>query len=256
MCVVQISFSCAYHSLHFAFELFSCAGKGTSSKDGSALCGALLEHLDRMSISGIFATHLHEMFDLPLALRTVVDKKMGCSVDEEGEVQWSYELQDGRCTDSMALVTAKKYGIDANIIARAEELSNLFDSACRLNVTTSGIKASMSVVEVAGGVGDVIGVMRDIETCAGSNNDEAGSVLVKRNHSKYHLSSDVSPIMRLIGASDISDVHIVPASWEPPVALEGSSCVYVLQLYSLTKVCMEFLVIACVFFILLVLALI
>jgi hypothetical protein len=31
-------------------------------------------------------------------------------------------------------------------------------------------------------------------------------------------------------------VQVVPAAWETPVGLEGTSCVYILQLYSLTKV--------------------
>lgn len=43
-----------------------------------------MEHLDRRRISGIFATHLHELFLLPLQLRTVQEKKMGYTVDESG----------------------------------------------------------------------------------------------------------------------------------------------------------------------------
>ena len=59
-------------------------GKGTSAKDGSALSGALLEHLDRKNITGVFATHLHELFMLPLRLKSVSDKKMGYTQDTEG----------------------------------------------------------------------------------------------------------------------------------------------------------------------------
>ena len=39
---------------------------GTSARDGSALAGALLEALERRGVVGVFATHLHELFDLPL----------------------------------------------------------------------------------------------------------------------------------------------------------------------------------------------
>lgn len=62
----------------------SFTGKGTSAKDGSSLSGALLEHLDSRGISGIFATHLHELFLLPLTLHTVAEKKMGYCLDEAG----------------------------------------------------------------------------------------------------------------------------------------------------------------------------
>ena len=65
-------------------------GKGTSAKDGSALSGALLEHLDQRRISGIFSTHLHELFRLPLRLKSVTDKKMGYAVDDAGVLIWVY----------------------------------------------------------------------------------------------------------------------------------------------------------------------
>lgn len=35
-----------------------------------------MEEMDRLSISGIFATHLHELFDLPLRTKTLSYKRM------------------------------------------------------------------------------------------------------------------------------------------------------------------------------------
>lgn len=61
-------------------------GKGTSSRDGSALAGALLEFLDRKQVSGIFATHLHELFLLPLQLNHVTNKKMDVQIDKHGKI--------------------------------------------------------------------------------------------------------------------------------------------------------------------------
>lgn len=72
------------HSQRSKLSLLKSTGKGTSAKDGSALSGALLEHLDRRNITGVFATHLHELFMLPLQLRTVRDKKMGFEQDADG----------------------------------------------------------------------------------------------------------------------------------------------------------------------------
>lgn len=85
-------------------------GKGTSSRDGAALSGALLEALDSVPVTAVFATHLHELFDLPLTTQHVRWKRMGVVAEEEGgggEVRWSYQLEDGRCVDSMALHTAR-----------------------------------------------------------------------------------------------------------------------------------------------------
>ncbi|CAN0393595.1 unnamed protein product, partial [Ectocarpus sp. 13 AM-2016] len=44
---------------------------------GTALAGAILEEMDRVSITGIFATHLHELFELPLETESLTYKRMG-----------------------------------------------------------------------------------------------------------------------------------------------------------------------------------
>lgn len=97
---------CSPNSLVLLDEI----GKGTSARDGAALSGALLEALDAVPVTAVFATHLHELFDLPLATRHLAWKRMG--MEEEGDRQggmlrWTYRLEDGRCTDSMALHTAR-----------------------------------------------------------------------------------------------------------------------------------------------------
>ena len=54
-----------------------------------------------------------------------------------GDVTWLYALENGRCTDSMALDTARKYRIPPNLIQRAAELSLEFDQNCRGGSTTT-----------------------------------------------------------------------------------------------------------------------
>lgn len=79
----------------------------------------------------IFATHLHELFQLPLNLANVSNKRMGLRVDEQNIPRWTYTLENGTCVDSMALHTAKMHGISPTIVNRAEELVELFDKHCR-----------------------------------------------------------------------------------------------------------------------------
>jgi DNA mismatch repair ATPase MutS len=43
-----------------------CCMQGTSSSEGAALSGALLEHFAQLGCTGIFASHLFELFELPL----------------------------------------------------------------------------------------------------------------------------------------------------------------------------------------------
>jgi DNA mismatch repair ATPase MutS len=41
-------------------------GKGTSSSEGAALSGAILEHFSSIGCYGVFASHLFELFELPM----------------------------------------------------------------------------------------------------------------------------------------------------------------------------------------------
>jgi hypothetical protein len=75
---------CTDRSLVMIDEL----GKGTSAKDGAALAGALLEYLDKKCVYGVFATHLHELFLLPLDLKHVIDKKMGFTIRPDDSKFW------------------------------------------------------------------------------------------------------------------------------------------------------------------------
>jgi DNA mismatch repair ATPase MutS len=59
--------------------------------------GALLEAMDGIPVTGIFATHLHEMFDLPLRTSHVAYKRMGYTTTQGGPSVWTYRLEDGRC---------------------------------------------------------------------------------------------------------------------------------------------------------------
>lgn len=125
---------CTNQSLIMIDEL----GKGTSARDGSSLAGALLEYLQEKDVYGIFATHLHELFLLPVSMRNIIYKKMGYQIDSEneGNIQWTYRLEDGVCTDSMALTTARQYGLPNTILSRAKALMDIFDDVCRPSSTS------------------------------------------------------------------------------------------------------------------------
>ena len=111
-------------------------GRGTSSKDGSALAGSILEALDQIHTTGIFATHLHELLQLPIQTNSITYKKMKSSHDiATGEIVWDYLIEDGVCYDSRALETAREFRIEEGILQRARELQNEFDVLCRADCT-------------------------------------------------------------------------------------------------------------------------
>lgn len=72
------------YSSSSSFTFFSPAGKGTSTVDGCAVAGSLLEYLDSLKVCGVFATHLHELLDMDLNLRNTRTVKMDFVVDESG----------------------------------------------------------------------------------------------------------------------------------------------------------------------------
>ena len=78
--------------LHKKKRIFFSPGKGTSARDGSALAGALLENLEEKKVAGIFATHLHELFMLPLLIPTTKYKRMGSEMKSDGKHYFVYFL--------------------------------------------------------------------------------------------------------------------------------------------------------------------
>lgn len=181
--------SCGERSLVFVDEI----GRGTSPKDGTSLAGAILEKMSESYMSGMFATHLHGILKLPfspVAEERLRKKRMAISKDEEGHLNWTYELEDGICTNSLALLTAAKFGLPASILSRAEEL-NRYWKEC-------------------------------------SHGDQAEATHVNNSIHSSSTSTIQHAITILEETVGSKSVHIPPSYLSPP-ALEGTSCVYVLQ---------------------------
>eukprot|EP00916_Digyalum_oweni_P019404 GHVL01032280.1.p1 GENE.GHVL01032280.1~~GHVL01032280.1.p1 ORF type:complete len:990 (-),score=305.10 GHVL01032280.1:536-3505(-) len=98
-------------------------GSGTSTKDALAICGAILEKMCSLPMHGFFSTHLHELFSLNLKLPTVSYKKIIILKDvSDLGYKFTFHLQDGKCEDSMAWLTAQICGIPKDVIQRCLDL--------------------------------------------------------------------------------------------------------------------------------------
>ncbi len=105
-----------------SFLLIDELGKGTESKAGHAIAASVLEHLAKKNIRSIFATHWHEIFVNPqVKLENVRLIKMHC----DGDIP-TYKVEEGVDLNSSAFYTASKVGVDAQIVARAEEIAKGF----------------------------------------------------------------------------------------------------------------------------------
>lgn len=95
------------------------SAKGTESKAGHAIAASVLEHLEQRKIRAIFATHWHEISgNSAIQLQNIKLIKMHC----EGDTP-TYRAVEGVDLNSSVFYTALKIGVDANIIARAEEIA-------------------------------------------------------------------------------------------------------------------------------------
>jgi hypothetical protein len=205
------------HSLIMVDEI----GRGTSSRDGACLAGALLEALERVGVSGIFSSHLHEVLRLPLQLPDLVYKRMGWELqdgsvmegeDSSAEVRWTYSIEDGVCEDSMALQTARAYHIPASIVARAAHLSAEFDCAMHGRNLPAPIPERADQADQAGRVEQVI----------------TEPEVVTRSYALEDLRDQLRTLAAEAGCD--SQVHIVDHSVDPAASLAGTSCVYVLEI--------------------------
>jgi hypothetical protein len=177
---------CTAKSLVFVDEL----GRGTSPRDGTRLSGAVLEAMAGSGMSGIFATHLHDILKLPLqSMNRITNKRMAIHERNvtNGEYSWTYRLEDGVCTDSLALITAKQFGLPNEILQRAEDLStHLPETSFETIVPT-----------------------------------------VRDSHHDNLIMHNISLVVEKTTGQRV--IEVAPG-WNAPAAYDGKSVVYVLQL--------------------------
>jgi hypothetical protein len=215
-------------------------GKGTSSKEGSVLAAAILEELAARNVAGIFATHLHEIFELPgLRLQNVELKKMETSlhIDASGDVciDNRYTLEDGICTDSLALETARLVGGAAltSVCARAAELAEFAEqrtSQSELKLLRAQVVSLQQKLAEAGGV-TIDALPMAARSIKGANTRSATrspSGLAESGESSSESISDVLHVIKAVTGTKDGPL-VLEEALSPPASYEGSSCVYVLQ---------------------------
>lgn len=198
--------SCGNKSLVFVDEL----GRGTSPRDGTCLAGAVLEAMAQAGMNGIFATHLHDILDLPLQGRGLIRMKRMTFESSKGDTGpnyvWTYKMDDGFCKNSLALVTAAKFGLPQSVLERAKffgtSLNETDDVSVMVDPTEDEDDTSLSAGETS------------------SNKDSKGEHSLQRATYFAEQISGVEPGRSIR----------IPPHWTCPPALEGCSCVYILEL--------------------------
>ena len=99
-------------------------GRGTATFDGLSLAWAVAEHLassDRARPKTIFATHYHELTDLPDALPGVVNCHTAAR-EYQDEIVFLHKVVAGRSDRSYGIQVARLAGLPAAVVRRATEI--------------------------------------------------------------------------------------------------------------------------------------
>jgi DNA mismatch repair protein MutS len=97
-------------------------GRGTSTYDGVAIAWAVTEHLhDRVGCRTMFATHYHELMQLPEELAHA--RNLNVAVRETGDkVVFLHRLEAGGTDRSYGIHVAQLAGLPAEVVLRAREV--------------------------------------------------------------------------------------------------------------------------------------
>src|SRR5690606_22248152 len=122
--------------LHNATErslvLLDEIGRGTSTYDGVAIAWAVTEHLhDRIGCRTMFATHYHELMQLPEKLQHARNCNVAVKETPHGIV-FLHRLEPGGTDRSYGIHVAELAGLPAQVVGRAREVLQSLESEHRM----------------------------------------------------------------------------------------------------------------------------
>jgi DNA mismatch repair protein MutS len=107
-------------------------GRGTSTYDGVAIAWAVTEHLhDRVGCKTMFATHYHELMQLPERLQHA--RNYNVSVRESGDtVVFLHRLEPGGTDRSYGIHVGQLAGLPTQVVDRAREILGALEGEHRM----------------------------------------------------------------------------------------------------------------------------
>ncbi len=107
-------------------------GRGTSTYDGVAIAWAVTEHLhDRVGCRTMFATHYHELMQLPEKLAHAGNLNVAVRETDHGIV-FLHRLEAGGTDRSYGIHVAELAGLPAAVVARAREVLGTLETGHRV----------------------------------------------------------------------------------------------------------------------------
>ena len=116
--------SILHHATPRSLVVLDEIGRGTSTYDGLAIARATAEHIHtspRLGCKTLFATHYHELTELPQTLPRVRNFSVA-AVESDGNVVFLHRIVPGGADRSYGINVAQLAGLPAPVVSRAWEL--------------------------------------------------------------------------------------------------------------------------------------
>ena len=116
--------SILHHATPRSLVVLDEIGRGTSTYDGLAIARATAEHIHtspRLGCKTLFATHYHELTELPQMLPRVRNFNVA-AVESDGNVVFLHRIVPGGADRSYGINVAQLAGLPAPVVSRAWEL--------------------------------------------------------------------------------------------------------------------------------------
>jgi DNA mismatch repair protein MutS len=110
------------HATPHSLVILDEVGRGTSTYDGMSLAWAVATDLhDRIGARTLFATHYHELIELPVHLPAARNYNLAV-IERDGQVIFLRRLVPGGADQSYGLHVARLAGVPERVVAHAEEV--------------------------------------------------------------------------------------------------------------------------------------
>ena len=132
-------------------------GRGTSTFDGMAIARAVLEYAAdrrRLGAKTLFATHYHELTDIPQELSGVQNFNIAVK-KRQGDMIFLRKIVPGAADDSYGVEVAKLAGLPDRVVSRAREILKKLESDAPQTVVKQAAPESDQVSMLDMGAGEL-----------------------------------------------------------------------------------------------------
>ena len=124
--------------------LFDELGRGTATYDGMSLAQAILEYVSReIKCKTLFSTHYHELTALEESDSSICNVHVEAH-EQDGDVTFLHKVKKGAVDKSYGIHVAKLAGMPKELLKRASEILNMYESNDREVITTGSTQVAFN----------------------------------------------------------------------------------------------------------------